>query len=94
MIKDYKPMKLIVITSWLLTLLASFLAIPLGYFGETFLRLIGGILGIYLISWILAFLSTIFTKKEHRGESRKAVLAYTMIIVSIMSMMGSIFGGK
>lgn len=88
-------MKPVVIISWVLTIIVSFFGVPNGMaFGDALARLFGSVLGIYIVAWILALMVNLFEKKESRKEGRVATLPYSMIITSLISLFGHIFGGR
>lgn len=86
-------MKSVVIVSWILAVLVSFFRVFTDIeHGSVFARILGSVLGMYLYGWILAFLATLFEKKESRRDSRKAALPYTMIAFSLLALLETIFG--
>lgn len=82
-IKQYLPWSYIIIVSFVISPYSQ-------YFGDTVSRVMGSLIGYFALSWILAFLSTMFNKKENNKETRARLLPYVMVVIATISLLGNL----
>ncbi|MDD3434850.1 MAG: hypothetical protein PHD96_02940 [Candidatus Pacebacteria bacterium] len=80
--------------AWFLAVVAGILTKPRGDWLDFLFGLFGAVMGLYLISllfaWILSFIINKVVNKEKEQKKPKTYLFWIMIILSAMSILGTI----
>ena len=89
-----KSKNLSVKIAWFLAVVAGILTKPRGDWLDFLFGLFGAVMGLYLISllfaWILSFIINKVVNKEEEQKKPKTYLFWIMIILSAMSILGTI----